>query len=203
MNYLKFRRKLLAIFEPVLNCHWLTYRRVVKVNKNLTMHLFQILATHFPWFTDAYERMPRDGRETQWRTLCENELPEKAALPDKLDDTFTPIQRLMVVRGVRGDRVLQAAEHFIQQVLSKRYDVKMNSSWQWFEVWRQRCCWEFFKTKNQEKDPRWCALPHNVLTPRQQFRLNCLPNQEIENFQIFTYCSKILDFWVAKKLLRN
>ncbi|XP_075255403.1 dynein axonemal heavy chain 5-like isoform X4 [Convolutriloba macropyga] len=79
-----------------------------------------ILATHFPWFTDAYERMPRDGRETQWRTLCENELPEKAALPDKLDDTFTPIQRLMVVRGVRGDRVLQAAEHFIQQVLSKR-----------------------------------------------------------------------------------
>ena len=97
------------------------------MNKKWTVRMLQILAMHFPWFTDAYERMPRDGRETQWRTLCENELPEKAALPDKLDDTFTPIQRLMVVRGVRGDRVLHAAEHFIQQVLSKRYTSKVTS----------------------------------------------------------------------------
>ncbi|XP_063714091.1 dynein axonemal heavy chain 5-like isoform X5 [Symsagittifera roscoffensis] len=88
--------------------------------KDETCSHLVILATHFPWFTDAYERMPRDGRETQWRTLCENEVPEKAALPDKLDDSFTPVQRFMVVRGVRGDRVLQAAEQFTNQVLGKK-----------------------------------------------------------------------------------
>ena len=36
----------------------------------------QILAVHYEWFQEMFERMSRDGRETQWRNLCENDHPE-------------------------------------------------------------------------------------------------------------------------------
>ena len=36
----------------------------------------QILAVHYEWFQEMFERMPKDGRETQWRNLCENDHPE-------------------------------------------------------------------------------------------------------------------------------
>ena len=63
--------------------------------------------------------MPKDGRETQWRTLCESDQPELQPLPDKMDDHYNDVQRLLVVRAVRGDRLMQAAALFITSVLGR------------------------------------------------------------------------------------
>ena len=61
----------------------------------------QILAMYHDWFHDLFDRMPRDGRELQWRLLCEGDCPEMASkfrLPDNADENYTPLQRLLVVR---------------------------------------------------------------------------------------------------------
>ncbi|KAK3735811.1 hypothetical protein QZH41_019912, partial [Actinostola sp. cb2023] len=81
----------------------------------------QLLAQHFEWFQDPFDKMAKDGRETQWRQITEHEKPELVTLPDGLDDKYTPIQRFMVIRALRGDRLLPAATCFITSVLGKRY----------------------------------------------------------------------------------
>lgn len=68
----------------------------------------------------TFFRMPRDGRETQWRTLCEHDVPESQALPDKMDEHFTALQRMLVIRAVRSDRLMQLATLFVTSVLGKR-----------------------------------------------------------------------------------
>lgn len=72
------------------------------------------------WFGEVFDRMARDGRETQWRSLCEAELPENVALPDKLDDSLNPMQRFCIVRAVRGDRIIQISLSFVAAVLGKK-----------------------------------------------------------------------------------
>ncbi|XP_067674368.1 uncharacterized protein [Haliotis asinina] len=84
-------------------------------------HNLQVLATHFEWFQEMFDRMPKDGRETQWRNLCESDIPENVALPDKMDEVYKPMQRLCVLRAVRSDRILQASTLFVNQVLGKKY----------------------------------------------------------------------------------
>ncbi|KAK6187606.1 hypothetical protein SNE40_005595 [Patella caerulea] len=84
-------------------------------------HNLQVLATHFEWFQEMFDRMPKDGRETQWRNLCESDNPETIPLPDKMDETFKPIQRLCIIRGIRSDRLLQASTLFINTVLGKKF----------------------------------------------------------------------------------
>ncbi|XP_070190368.1 uncharacterized protein [Littorina saxatilis] len=84
-------------------------------------HNLQVLATHFEWFQEMFDRMPKDGRETQWRNLCESDTPELQALPDKMDEVYKPMQRLCVVRAVRSDRLIHAAVVFINSVLGKKY----------------------------------------------------------------------------------
>ncbi|CAG5121560.1 unnamed protein product, partial [Candidula unifasciata] len=84
-------------------------------------HNLQILATHFDWFKNIFDRMTKDGRETLWRNLCESECPENVALPDRLDDNLNAIQRLCILRAVRSDRMLPASSNFICQVLGKKY----------------------------------------------------------------------------------
>jgi dynein heavy chain len=64
--------------------------------------------------------MARDGRETQWRSLCEAEMPENVNLPDKMDDILNPMQRFCIVRAVRGDRIIQIALSFVSTVLGKK-----------------------------------------------------------------------------------
>lgn len=68
--------------------------------------------------------MPKDGRETQWRTLCEHEQAELQALPDKMDDHFTGLQRMLVVRAVRSDRLMQMSHLYVNSVLGKRLVVE-------------------------------------------------------------------------------
>ena len=67
-----------------------------------------------------FDRMPKDGRETQWRNLCESELPEFVPLPDKMDDVYKGMQRLCIVRAVRRDRLLQASANFVNNILGKK-----------------------------------------------------------------------------------
>lgn len=64
--------------------------------------------------------MNRDGRETQWRALCESDQPELAPLPDPIDDSWTQLRRMLVVRAVRSDRLLQLSNLFVAGVLGKR-----------------------------------------------------------------------------------
>ena len=64
--------------------------------------------------------MPRDGRETQWRTLCEHDHAENQVLPDKMDDHFTYMQRMLVIRAVRSDKLMQLATLFVNNVLGKK-----------------------------------------------------------------------------------
>lgn len=81
----------------------------------------QLLASNFEWFQEMFDRMPRDGRETQWRNLVENDTPELAPLPDKMDEHYSPLHRFCIVRAVRPDRLLQAATVFVSAVLGKRF----------------------------------------------------------------------------------
>ena len=80
------------------------------------------MAIYFNWFSEPFDRMSRDGRETQWRSLCETEAPENTALPDKLDEVYTPTQKLCVIRAVRPDRFLHASLAYVNCVLGKRYE---------------------------------------------------------------------------------
>jgi len=80
----------------------------------------QYLAVSQSWFSEAFDRMGRDGRETQWRALCEQDVPENAVLPDKLDETLSPIQRCCIIRAVRGDRILQISLSFVAIILGKK-----------------------------------------------------------------------------------
>nr|CAB3238692.1 dynein heavy chain 8, axonemal-like [Phallusia mammillata] len=87
-------------------------------------HNLQILATYFDWVHEIFDKMPKDGREMQWRLLCEGDSPEsvtKCRLPDNADEHYTALQRLLVVRALRGERLIQASTEFIFRVLGKKY----------------------------------------------------------------------------------
>jgi len=85
----------------------------------------QLLVGHFEWFQDAFDKMTKDGRETQWRQITEHDKPELVALPDGLDEKFSLIQRFMVIRSIRGDRLMPAATCFVTSVLGKKYTSEM------------------------------------------------------------------------------
>ena len=64
--------------------------------------------------------MPKDGRETQWRNLCESDSPETMPLPDKMDDVYKPMQRLCVIRAVRSEKLMHASTVFMNTVLGRK-----------------------------------------------------------------------------------
>eukprot|EP00794_Sanderia_malayensis_P000407 gene407-1042_t len=88
----------------------------------------QLLAQYYDWFTDTFEKMPKEGRETQWRQIAEYDKPELLSMPENLDDKYLPIQRLLVMRAIRSDRLLQASSVFVTMSLGKKYssDVPMD-----------------------------------------------------------------------------
>jgi len=69
--------------------------------------------------------MSKDGRESHWRSLCESERPEVHALPDKMDDALTPLQRVLVLRSVRAERLLHYTTLFVSAVLGKKCVIKI------------------------------------------------------------------------------
>ncbi|KAJ1151043.1 hypothetical protein NDU88_003830 [Pleurodeles waltl] len=83
----------------------------------------QILAMYYSWFGDLFDRMYRDGKDLTWKTFCESEQPEnpaKGRWPEGMDE-LTPLQRLLVLRAVRADRILQSTSGFIAGTLGKSY----------------------------------------------------------------------------------
>ena len=66
----------------------------------ITVHtmtiLFQILSQNFDWFTETFEKMPKDGRELLWRQLAEHETPELMPLPDNIDERYFYINCIYV-----------------------------------------------------------------------------------------------------------
>lgn len=100
--------------------HWQSKKPFDWMSEDQFLNL-QYLAVSQPWFNEPFERMGRDGWETQWRSLCESETPESISLPEKLDDILNPIQRFCIVRAVRGDRILQISLAFVASVLGKNF----------------------------------------------------------------------------------
>ena len=66
---------------------------------------------------EAVERMAREGRATQWRTFCEHESPEEQEFPDGLSSTLTPMEKLLILKCVKHDNLINAITHFIDTSL--------------------------------------------------------------------------------------
>ena len=60
--------------------------KLLTLEPNISPFELQLLAQYYPWFLDTFEKMPKDGRETQWRQIAEHDRPEMLTLPDNLDD---------------------------------------------------------------------------------------------------------------------
>lgn len=78
------------------------------------------LSQNYGWFSESFEKMTKDGREMQWRLISEHDTPELLALPDNVDEKYSPLQRFMVMRAFRDDRFMQAANTFVAMVLGKK-----------------------------------------------------------------------------------
>nr|DBA26446.1 TPA: hypothetical protein GDO54_010703 [Pyxicephalus adspersus] len=97
----------------------------------------QILATYFDWFGDLFDRMYKDSKDLTWKTFCESEQPEnssKVKWPDGMDG-LNALQRFLILRAVRVDRILPAASNYISATLGKMYaseaviDLQTSLSW--------------------------------------------------------------------------
>ena len=72
------------------------------------------------WFREVFERMSKDGKELHWRSVCESDRPETMTLPDGMDDKLTRLQRALVLRALRSDRLLHAVDLFVTGALGKK-----------------------------------------------------------------------------------
>ncbi|XP_066569884.1 dynein axonemal heavy chain 8 [Amia ocellicauda] len=92
----------------------------------------QILATYYSWFHNLFDRMYKDGKDMSWKSLCDSDQPEntaKAKGPEGLGG-LGPLQRLLVIRAIRSDRLTQAASLYISSVLGKKYVTEIPSDLQ-------------------------------------------------------------------------
>ncbi|XP_044146080.1 dynein axonemal heavy chain 5-like isoform X2 [Bufo gargarizans] len=97
----------------------------------------QILAIYFDWFGDLFDRMYKDSKDLTWKTFCESEQPEnpsKVKWPEGIE-ALSPLQKCMVLRAVRMDRILPSASNYIGAALGKMYasdvatDLQTTLSW--------------------------------------------------------------------------
>ncbi|KAM4043310.1 dynein axonemal heavy chain 5-like isoform 1-T1 [Anomaloglossus baeobatrachus] len=97
----------------------------------------QTLATYFDWFGDLFDRMCKDIKDLTWKTFCESEQPEnptKVKWPEGIE-ALSPLQKFMVLRAVRQDRILPSASNYISAALGKMYasdvaiDLQATLSW--------------------------------------------------------------------------
>ncbi|XP_056421918.1 uncharacterized protein LOC130362045 isoform X2 [Hyla sarda] len=97
----------------------------------------QILATYYDWFGDLFDRMFKDSKDLTWKTFCENDQPEnpsKVKWPEGIE-ALSPLQKFMVLRAVRVDRILPSASNYISAALGKMYasdvvtDLQATQSW--------------------------------------------------------------------------
>ena len=74
--------------SPGLSCCLCLHFFLLLSIYNFFLFRLKMLASHFEWFQDAFDKMTKDGRETQWRQITEHEKPEMVALPDGLDEKY-------------------------------------------------------------------------------------------------------------------
>jgi dynein heavy chain len=83
-------------------------------------HNIQILGFMFDWFSEAVERISKEGRESVWKHICEHDMPQSVALPENLDDRISPIQKLICLRTIRPEKFIEIAKIFVNSVLGHR-----------------------------------------------------------------------------------
>ena len=66
---------------------------------------------------EAVDRMAREGRATQWRTFCENDSPEEPDFPDGLNNTLSPMEKLLILKCVKQDNLKNSITRFIDKSL--------------------------------------------------------------------------------------
>ncbi|XP_066429677.1 uncharacterized protein [Eleutherodactylus coqui] len=97
----------------------------------------QILAMYFDWFGELFDRMYKDSKDLTWKTFCESKQPEnpsKVKWPEGME-ALNPLQKFMILRAVRMDRILPSASSYISAVLGKMYaldvltDIQATLSW--------------------------------------------------------------------------
>nr|XP_055065627.1 dynein axonemal heavy chain 11 isoform X2 [Misgurnus anguillicaudatus] len=71
---------------------------------------------------DAFRGLDRDveGSAKRWRKLVESECPERERLPQDWNNK-TPIQKLIILRAIRPDRMTYALRNFIEESLGPKY----------------------------------------------------------------------------------
>ncbi|KAG9493712.1 hypothetical protein GDO78_001536 [Eleutherodactylus coqui] len=97
----------------------------------------QILAMYYDWFGELFDRMYKDSKDLTWKTFCESKQPEnpsKVKWPEGME-ALNPLQKFMILRAVRMDRILPSASSYISAVLGKMYasdvltDIQATLSW--------------------------------------------------------------------------
>ncbi|KAI3387039.1 hypothetical protein SNEBB_008291, partial [Seison nebaliae] len=81
----------------------------------------QIMARLFPWFSETFDRLPKDGRETLWRNLCENESVHPRIFLERLDNihkTFDPTKVFLLLLSIRPDRFFSLMKQYINVILT-------------------------------------------------------------------------------------
>ena len=58
---------------------------------------------------------------SRWKVLYDSMEPQGEKLPEPWHDTFTPLQRMMVIRAFRPDKVVPAITDYVGDVMGKRY----------------------------------------------------------------------------------
>jgi len=71
---------------------------------------------------DTFSSFPNDlvASARRWKDWCESESPENEKLPTDWKNLH-PFERLLVIRCLRGDRMTLALNHFVGEVLGKKY----------------------------------------------------------------------------------
>ncbi|XP_051721899.1 dynein axonemal heavy chain 11 [Ctenopharyngodon idella] len=71
---------------------------------------------------DAFRGLDRDveGSAKRWRKLVESECPERERLPQDWKNK-SPLQRLIILRAIRPDRMTYALRNFIEDSLGSKY----------------------------------------------------------------------------------
>eukprot|EP00118_Oscarella_pearsei_P013596 m.109954 g.109954 ORF g.109954 m.109954 type:complete len:5180 (+) comp37381_c0_seq5:135-15674(+) len=81
----------------------------------------QSLAFVFDWFSEPVEKILREGRENQWKSLCESDQLMSLTLPENLDQKMTHLQRLLVLKTIRHKKSLSLLRAFAESILGKEF----------------------------------------------------------------------------------
>ena len=67
--------------------------------------------------------LPADVAEdpARWKVLYDSPEPQGVALPAPFDDAFSPLQKMLVIRAFRPDKVVPAITEYVGKEMGERY----------------------------------------------------------------------------------